>query len=57
MSAKHRRRPKVQHVRKYPRWVGGYRKRVGSHLRGDAPPKIPKRCDERQLTLDLRWTS
>lgn len=40
--------PKHQHVRKYARWVGGERKRVGDHKRG-ADPKPANRRDERQL--------
>lgn len=48
----HGKGPKIVLVPKYPRWVRGYRKRVGTHVRGQ-DPKQPKRKSKLQLELDL----
>jgi hypothetical protein len=39
-------------VRKYPRWVKGRRKRVGTHVRG-IDPKLSVRKTPEQLDLGL----
>jgi hypothetical protein len=49
---RHGRGPKDIFVHKYPRWVRGYRKRVGNHKRG-LDPKHPKRVTEEQLSFDF----
>lgn len=42
--------PKVQHVRKYARWVRGYRKLVYDYKRGE-DPKPANKPSEHQLEL------
>lgn len=42
--------PKVQHVRRYARWVKGDRRRVENYKRGE-DPKPANRPSEQQLEL------